>query len=297
MPNDVPRRALAGACVILALSALIVFGLSCGSSSPTGGDDEDFSFKVTVVDTRGREVEGLLVGVWNDYDVGDYEYDRCEDSRFVTQIAFGVEEEADVLLEVYDLDGQLLRTLADETAAPGVYSKGFYGSSWDVPSGTRVFEMQFVAREPDSRAILYRDSVYAVYWDGYNEESCVIGATSAQGTFETDDVLLFPHLLDLPAIQATNPFGDPVGNVVLSDSVFIAVGDTTSGQNQWVRESHTVVDGANSITIVWDPDRATPAPVSPDAAAAEGVPTADVGLSHSWRYEWWLSQNYPNPFN
>ena len=137
--------------------------------------------------------------------------------------------------------------------------------------------------------------MYAVYWDGYNEELCAIGVTSAEGVFETEDRLLFPHLFDLGPIPQTNVFGDDIGEIELSDVVFIAVGDTTDGRSEWVSEAHTVVDGANSFTIVWDPDRAVARVAPADGVVA--APAAHEDQDEPRARSWELWQNYPNPFN
>lgn len=297
MTGSACGRLLRPAGLLAALALLVAFGLSCGESSPTGSDSDDFSFRVTVVDARGRSVEGLLIGVWNDFYVNRMEGDT--DSRFLTRMNFEVAEEADVTLEAYELDGQFIETLRDEQCPAGAYTQSFSGSVSECPFGTRITEMLMVARDTDSRAILFRDSIYAVYWNAYNKEQCVIGATSASGVFETDDRLLFPNLFDLGWIPRTGPSSPvPVGNLKLSDNVYIAIGDTTGGQDLWMTVHRTVGDGRNSFMITWDPARATSEfPLPAETGEEEALLPARGDRDDVRLYEWKLTQNYPNPYN
>ena len=288
-------RALGRARVACVLAVLVVFGISCGNST-TGSSDDDFSFSVTVVDGRDTPMPGLLVSVCNVLPDEFFDPDR---SRFTTRFDVTVAEPAHVTLEAYDLDGELFSVVWDESVVAGAYSRSFSGAASECPFGTRVFEMQLVASDTGSREIVFRDSVYAVYWNIFNPSQCVVGVTSDEGTFETTDRVLFPHLFDLPPLTMTNLVNpEPQGMFDIPDEVTIAVCDTTGGQDLWTTTTHVVEDGENEFTVTWDPDRAVAVrPWPPEAAAVPAVPLADVDVGDSGRYEWSLSQNYPNPFN
>lgn len=296
MPCEGRQRALGRACVTFALALMVVFGTSCGDSSPTGGSGDDFSFSVTVVDGRDAPMPGLLVSVFNVLPDEFFDPDR---SRFTTRFDVTVAEPAHVTLEAYDLDGELFSVVLDEPLGAGAHSQSFSGTASECPFGTRVFEMQCVARDTAYGGIVFRDSVYAVYWNVFDPSQCVVGVTSDEGTFETTDRLLFPHLFDLPPLTITNvvsPESQGVFNI--PDEVRIAVCDTTGGQDLWTTTTHVVEDGDNEFTVVWDPDRAVAVrPWPGELAGAAAVPLADVDVGDPVRHEWELSQNYPNPFN
>ena len=283
-----------GACVLLALAALSCKHTGVG---PDGGGSSGFLFKLTVVNSAGQPVPGLQVSVSNSMSPlplspGYTQVELPRGIEAVTSIRFDAPVKAHVNFAVMELSGAPVSTLMDRDL-PGA---GSYLANFTVPHsyGTRAYKCRLLATDTATGLIIFRDSVYAVLWNA-DPTLGVIGSTSAAGTFQTQDSLHFPNLLDLPPLVFTNATDPtPIGTFYVPDSVNVVLADTVAQ----LMESYvcTIKRGTNDIHLVWNPvstgqSRLGPGQKSRSRAPAwtdppEFPPTA-----------WKLYQNYPNPFN
>jgi hypothetical protein len=267
------------------------------SVGPDGGNAGGFSVNLSVVNGAGKPVQGLQIGVFNRSDVAPLPLAPLQNLdplnvNAVTVVGFDAPVRSHVQLAAFDLDGAPLPTLMDRNPAnPGSYVVQF---SPPHSYGTRVYKLRLLASD-SAGAIIFRDSVYAVQWN-VDYTLGRIGYTSAAGTFQTSDSLLFPNVLTLPPFVLTSSTGPtPLGTFVIPDTVTVVLADTAAAQ---VSSYACVIRrGSNDIHLVWNhppenqPSGSSPPVTSNAIRGREG--TAAEHPAAGWK----LRQNYPNPFN
>ena len=283
----------------IAMSAICLSVSSCNTDNviTTDGGEQDFSLTIAVVDSNHNPVPGLVISAWNLMEgvaMGKIEAGPLspQDVEAVSTIGFEVPEVAHVYLGAYDLNDHEVGTIVDlPAAAIGIHKANF---SFPGHGGTRVFKCRLVATSNSSGALLFRDSIYAVLWQFDNTLSA-IGSTSPQGLFQTRDSLLFPNVLGLPPLVATDATGPTsLGTFRISDSVTIVATDTVANIS-WAYH-RTIKKGKNELQIIL----ASGALFRPQGARrsiTSFVEPADATGAEKPSFEWKLEQNYPNPFN
>ena len=233
--------------LILFISLFVLF--SC--EQPNDPPQEDFSFELSVKDTTGEPITGYNVYVYYDtvvYPTG---------ARPNTRIRYTLEQESAVTLKVYDLQNTLLNTLVDEVENPGSHSHNYNINSTD--SGTIIkgnyifFKYNLIARDVQTREVLFEDTKYMCR-DLYNNfGNYNIGETDFRGNFSTDYKPYFPHLYYIPEIQHYNETGTYEGtSEILEDAVIVILNPET---NEYQSYPVDVEQGANSFDLVWDNTR------------------------------------------
>jgi hypothetical protein len=203
-------------------------------------------------------------------------------------MGFDLAAPARITFAVLDMNNRPVASVADQT----IQNPGSYLFAWSLQQNlpTRVFKCRLIARDTTSGAVLFADSNYAVLWQR-DATLAVIGLTSASGTFESRDSLLFPNVLTLPPLVMTSAAGPtPLGEFSVRDTVMLVLTDTVSQRSQ---SYHTViVHGANTISLIWAPS----APLT--RTPGDGVSRSDLLALAAPRnvVTWRLWQNYPNPF-
>ena len=287
-------------CAVLALATLSCKDIGVG---PGSGGQTGFSVKFTVTRPNGQPAGGLELSAFNQVHIaGVYGQNLQKRSpqnvNSTSTLEFGAPQSAFVSLAVFDLDGTLVSTIMDDRRVVG----GKYAATFFVPRpyGTRVYKCVLVATDTASGAMLYRDSVYAALCN-IDPSLAVIGTTSASGTFQTQDSLLFPNVLSLPRLILTSSVGpDSLGTFQLVDAVNVVLTDTAARQS----ESYlcTVQAGSNDIHLVWNPStsKIQVAQIRRSEALAKIRQIRSVGgvnPNPGVPARWSLSQNYPNPFD
>jgi hypothetical protein len=284
------RRAL-----FLAAISLVLLPFSC-KHDVTPPETSEFVFRVTVQDSTGKPVPGVVVAAWNKlhgfrpWKVGSRKVAHVAGT---TLVQCNVPQSCRLTLTVEDLEGRLLRTLLDrDSAMPGRYSV-----IWSVPA-TRyaAYWCHLVARD-SAGAVLYRDSIVASSWSPEGGAN-TLGTAASDGVFETRNKFFFPGLFDLGEMLATSVAGESIGAFAWSDTVVITLANPAAGAIY----ERVLTKGSNAFTFSWPPGprpdveaqsrspelERTPAILTP--AGPDSVP---VGPPLRFR----LYQNVPNPFD
>jgi hypothetical protein len=124
----------------------------------------------------------------------------------------------------------------------------------DLPGGTRAFRCEFLATDVVSGDTLFSTEILALLHRP-GELGAAVGMTGADGTFETRERLLFPHLFELPSVVRTGPDGpEPLGETIITDAVAIALVDSIGGHPVMAVFERIVSDDMNDFTLIWNPD-------------------------------------------
>lgn len=174
-----------------------------------------FAFQVTVVDSAGKPMPGVLVSAWNRFAPTAW----WLGGPGVTEFEFLVPQPCSLTVGIFDLQGHRFATRYD-----GQVRVGSYRMSWslgrDMHDG--AYRCRFVFRNVQSGQIVYQDSVLA-----YHASNEVlpnrIGTTGADGKVETREHLLFPSLFDLGTLVFRSIFDTTLTTFVVRDSVRIGL--------------------------------------------------------------------------
>ncbi len=279
----------------LGMAALLLAG--CKSNNELipieGGTNGPFAVNITVTDTLQHPVKGLQVSILSA--LAGVQSPSFTPSRpsgrplAVTNVGADIAAASRVTIAVVDLDNRPVATIADET----LQNPGSYLFAWSVPRDypTRVFKCRLTARDTATGSVLFVDSNYAVLWQR-DASLAVIGTTSASGTFETRDSLLFPNVLTLPPMILTSSSGPtPIGEFTVRDTVMIVLTDSVSQQSQ--NYPTVIVNGPNAISLTWAPSLHSPTPPASEPSGGTMLRLAGPRNGITWK----LWQNYPNPFD
>ncbi|MFA6455643.1 MAG: hypothetical protein WCW40_02385 [Bacteroidota bacterium] len=287
--------------IIFLLGALLIMMNSCTEPSSDngagGGTSSAFRLQVTVKDSSGKSLHGVRVSAYNYLfppdlmkQFGSNSARKISSSAMIT---YALADTYRVSLSVNELDGRTISLpVQSRMSLPGMYAVTL--SVNNSFAGTRVYKAVLSAVDTAARTERFRDSIYITLWQP-DAEFSVVGYTSEKGVCESNDSLLFPHLLQLPAMTRTNATGpDSVGTFTFPDIYVITLTDTLTKQSQsFVR---TVGKGTNDIQLTWNSSGIGISSVqwysgnryfiAADSTLPSRVPTVTK-----------LFQNYPNPFN
>lgn len=276
---------------ILAVIALAGLSVSCSNGDPvSSAGPSEFSFRVAAVDSDGEPVPGLRVCVWSrvqergssaGYSVGKWPSDilgtasRCEvGSRLfpdvfewglsqnypnpfssTTRIVYNTAAPCRAKITLYEADRSRFSQLLDSELDGGATAYIAFGSDCaDLTGGTRGFRCEFLATDAVSGDTLFSTEILALLHRP-GELRAAVGMTGADGTFETRDRLLFPHLFELPPVVRTGPDSPlPLGETIITDAVAIALADSVGGHPVMAVFERIVSDDMNDFTLIWNPD-------------------------------------------
>jgi len=283
----------------IAMSAICLSVNSCNTDNviTTDGGEEDFSLSIAVVDSNHNPAPGLVISAWNLMEgIAMRKIEASplspQNVEAISTIGFEVPEVAHVYLGAYDLNDHEVGTIVDLPAA----AIGSHKANFSLPGhgGTRVVKCRLVATSNSSGALLFRDSIYAVLWQ-FDKTLSAIGSTSPQGLFQTRDSPLFPNVLALPPLVATDATGPvSLGTFRISDSVTIVATDTVA-KISWAYH-RTIKKGKNELQIILSSGALFRLRLASPTSTSADEPVGATGIGKP-SFEWKLEQNYPNPFN
>ncbi len=270
-----------------ALFGLVIVSLSCKGSNPSG-PDQPFSLQVTVQDLLGHPVSGLRLSGWNKVTAPAPAPGMLKASspNATSAIRFDIPSAADVVLTINDLAGQPIDTLIHQRLPSGAF---MYSYHTDQQIGTRVSWCRIIAS--DTGRVLFRDSVALVLFQP-DPSIAVLGWTSGNGRFHTDDLTLFPSTLGLPTLIYTEQTPESLGTIKIQDTATFVLTDTALHTSQYY--TRLIAKGPNGFFLLWNPAQASPESraTHPSSREIELTPVP-IPIPSEWK----LYQNYPNPFN
>lgn len=264
-------------------------------TNPVNSDQTKFSFKVNVRDKNGNPVSNIRVAAWNFLKKPDGQIigkkNIVNDSIMAsTSIRIRIQDNSNVLLNVYDLNDNLISNIVDS-----FLQKGNYEFIWAINDlkPVRFFKCKIVALDSLFTQELFVDSIYMTLFQP-DFKRCFLGYTNSEGIYETDDRLLFPSTIDnfIPLkYGGWNPFTnefDTSGTFLFTDSIRIVLTDTLSGvQNIY---TNTISSQQNEYNFMWNESGT----IFKKSYTNQKYFTKP---NDSTNYKWNLFQNYPNPFN
>jgi hypothetical protein len=287
---------------LLFLTGLFFFSCKDRGTNPITVDDTNFHFKIIIKDPAGNAINGLRVSAWGVLSIDNQLYRTSISSQLnkvnkiqaATVLTFSLAKKAYVIFSVFNLLNQEIIRLTDEPKLAGLYTVSWNAQStpsFIVPSG--VYKCRLFAKSTTSDSVLFQDSIYAVLHQP-DPQISVVGWTSQSGIFETTNALLFPKVLDPPALLRTNSTGpNIIGTFNYTDSVAVFLTDTTTHKQQLYYL--TIGKQTNTFNLTWNP---TTSPIFSIAGSLSiSSDTLGVEIPTVIPSSWNLYQNYPNPFN
>lgn len=267
----------------LTLAALCLGAASCGDDDPV--KPAEFAVTIKVVDPAGNPVEGLRIGMVNDT---PYYQDGLQADKAVCGIPFQVPMNVSVRLTIENVEGQEIRELVFDELVAGwhrVMWNGLDDAGVHQPSGRYTVHM--VATQLGTGQWVFEDRTDMMLamldWS-----RVPAGYTNANGVLVLKDKKLFPHLYDLPDMEATDENGEIMGKIELTPLMRISLGDTIAHQGMSFKKE--VLEGS-VLEFVWNPHQ----PQSPPEVGAEAPQTGPVNQIPP--AEFYLGRVFPNPFN
>lgn len=283
-------------CTSVLLAILMLGTLSCSDDSSTNPNTEPV-LKIAVKDALGDPVPDLRVSIWPHLDAPWMTAQPkllmgATQPMFATSIRYDLPVACSVSIRVYDYTGRVAtEPLVDEIGIAGTHEvTWFEGAGSEVrPDGV----YRCIMRTFDAGGHrLFSDTILAVLWQPDLEMS-IFGYTGTEGIYQTNDLLRFPSLLNLPDLQGVDETGTERGIFTYTDTVTIILADTVAlvGQ-EFIRTIHS---GSNLLNLIWDPTKSISRRIT--VSPTDSIIDVVDSLSGVPPTEFKLYQNYPNPFN
>ncbi|MEN8005887.1 MAG: FlgD immunoglobulin-like domain containing protein [Candidatus Krumholzibacteriota bacterium] len=270
--------------LLLALAALCFCVGACSDDDPARPGE--FAVTIKVADAAGDPVEGLRVGLVNDT---SFLPDGARAAKAATSIRFQMAVSARLLFTIEDIEGREIRILVDEDLNAGTYTlmwDGVDNEGVHQPSGRYTAHM--AATELDTGDLMFEDRTDMLL-AMLDMSRVPAGYTDGNGKLVLKDKKLFPHLYDLPDMQATNENGEPIGLINLTPLMRISLKDEVGGGYMNFKEE---IIAGTVLNVVWDPRLTTGTEFQ---ATDIGEPDYVGPPPPEGKFE--LSGVYPNPFN
>jgi len=239
-----------------------------------------------------------------------------DESKSPTVFTFSVSQTCRVIYSIYDVTGEKICTLVDDTLSADIYRFVWDGLSCDlsepVPTIAGAYRAAFEAWDLDTNELLHTDEVVAVLYPG-DPEQTILGYANKDGKFSTTWKQFFPHLYDWEPFIATDEQANPMGTFSYLDLVRITLTDTSAHLSQYI--DVVVKDGPNSFTLTWNPGKVhswqsnidmkqiNSHSITRTSKQTSGQSTIQVPISVNTKSDppppppFTVHQNYPNPFN
>ncbi|MCP4571387.1 MAG: hypothetical protein GY838_03475 [bacterium] len=257
--------------------------------TPACGDDDGspsgrFAVTIEVVDNAGEPVPGLELTLWNDspflQDAGPV--------KAVTHVAWVQPLAARTRLTVEDIEGELVQVLTDEEHFAGDHWIGWYGrNEEDIHQLSGRYTMKLEGFDRDTGEVAHTSTVDVWMAMGSFREDQSVGTTNARGRILLDDMRLFPHLYDRPAIPAYDETGESMGMIELDEDMVVLLRDPAD--DNLMRAKAKIRHNGDHLVLVWNP-------VAKVEEAVGGRATAPMKRGEPPESGWAL-RAYPNPFN
>lgn len=218
--------------------------------------------------------------------------------KAVAGINFSVPEISMVNLTVYDMDGNVVRTLVQGTMPAGFHEVRLANDDEGNPlMGTHLYRCEMVANVDSVEK--FRKETFLTLYTGYDmDQHPVLGVTDDEGKISFGKRTEFPYLYNPGPQTAIDEDGRPMGTFEFIDKVEITLMDSVLNLSSNYEVS--IGQGHNAVKLVWDPTLKSKSHELVDRAA-EGVGVIGSGpvsvpddkdvLVYS------LGPGYPNPFN
>lgn len=286
-----PSRTLTSCLLLLALA---LPGCSDDGASPSV---KPFALELTIQDPLGQPVEGLEAKLH--VPIPGFPISAAKP---MTTVQFSVPVAAHVNLSVYDLEGQLARTLWDAPVNAGVLTVAVAGGNDpDFLLGSRIYRYEMVAAVDSVET--FRDSKYMSLYTSIDvDQRPVLGVSDREGIIRFTDRTHFPFLYGLGPQPWVDENGDPAGTFEFDDVASVRLYDPIGGV--YINYDVPVSEGRNAQVLVWDAAKARPeadwrgaavAAVGPAPGRGEGAAMTAGAAVPVLEYRLW--QNSPNPFN
>jgi len=266
------------------LIPLILILITCkGTTSP---DQEDFSLTINVQDAGGNPISDLVVNVVNLIPgFGEWEYSRPQTTIFLVLI-----EQAQVELNIYDIERQHVKELISNTMEAGNWSVNWDGR--DANDELCMPGIYYYSIEIYEENDLVFENEKLMYFYEFSNELFAIGRTDLEGAIFTDDTKLFPNFYDLPEIVRTDEEGNNLGTFAITDSVIIILTDpdTDASQNFVI----VIDEGAQALDLIWETEENI---LEQENTGFQTIISDRDADDEIIPRQYWMTQNYPNPFN
>lgn len=289
-----PRR-----CLVLFLLTLGVFGqIACDDDDGTRPGSDAFDLEVTVLGPDDQPVEGLEVRLHVPIPGFD-PFKSALAKRASTTLRLTAPKEARHTIEIYDLEGELVRILYDGLRPAGQHSFVFDGhdDKGNELLGTHVLDFRFTARDAATDSVLFEAQHWGTLHTGIDiARTHLLGVTDARGKVRVDDRSLFPGLYELPDMEYLDESGQVSGTFGFDMEADLIL--HVPGSVNYTSTTHTLEDGPNDIALSFTPP--APAEGSTGGETASADPRGAVAASKDAPgvpLEWQFYPNYPNPFN
>jgi hypothetical protein len=208
-----------------------------------------------------------------------------------TEVRFGVAAACNVVMDITDMEGRIVKTLAVDDVMAGTQSWALTLDEDGVPlNGTGLYRYELVAS--DSTGVLFRDAKIMTQYDSIDfDQQPVLGVTDSQGRISYADKTRFPFLYELGPQPGRDERGEPTGEFDFSETVVFTLVDTATNEHRNVEA--LVNSGLNIITLVWDEPLLVKANEPESGSRVEKLSREKSAPP----FEWYLDQNIPNPFN
>jgi len=277
------------ALVLVGLVGLVGLG-GCSSDDGVGPAARPFELNLTVTDPSGAPVADLeaKLHVFLPQEIMPYA------NKPAVIIPFALPVPAEATLIVYDLDGNIVRTLLDDSFAAGRHQVAFYhGDEGRLLIGTHLYRCEIVASVADT--VRYRAETYLTLYTSIDvDQRPVLGVTDDQGKITFNQRTEFAYLYNPGPQTAVDENGESRGTYEFPEQVEIRLADLA--QELYLNFPVVVGQGRNQINLVWDE---TEADKPRDLAGRKGLVSGKAGeqLIPPPEAVYSLGPAYPNPFN
>ena len=257
--------------VIMVIAALLA---GCDDTDPLV-PDEDFILSIMVMDTDGQPEPGMTVARLNSLEgivpslAGEAQTADTVSSSYPnpfygsTTVEYSIDDTREVLLEVLDWTGGLVRTVVD-----GRQNAGSYSVQWDqkdgsgsaVINGVYFFKLT-LSDTLDVHEMQHSEMIGCTVFDlmeRYRHNG--MGVSDPTGFFSTRDLDLFPSIQGHDPQSARNAVGVETGTFSFSDTVTIRVSTPPPPADGWIYHMSrdiVLVDGPNYLEFHFVPDDST----------------------------------------
>jgi|AntAceMinimDraft_17_1070374.scaffolds.fasta_scaffold07273_2 hypothetical protein len=228
--------------VKLLILCFVVFSISCEQGNES---TNTFQFSVNVKDANGNPIEDVEVFVNNQLSC-----DFNNITRTSTSIRFGVPQECNLQLQIFDLNNRLVNSLLDVEKPAGSYGYNYNSNNYDtgepILGGCNVLRCNIYATDIETEEVLYEENIFMCRYTFCDK----IGVTDFNGNYLTSNKLYFPHLYDIPEMDRIDPDSNVIGTFSLLEIIEITIYDLISETSQTF--DRVVEPGENNFDLVWD---------------------------------------------